>query len=321
MDLSIIVPVYNVAPWIEGCIRSILSQTRQDFELILVDDCGTDNSMQIAENTIKAYDGAEVVIIHHEHNKGLSAARNTGIKAANGKYLLFVDSDDRLLPTAVELLLGKAEQTNAEMVVGAIQMGGTASGLWSVNYSSEECIGKENIISNYLKQKWYSMAWNKLILADFLRNNRLFFNEQLKIHEDGFWNFQCYCHTEHVAFVHEPTYVYQVRENSIQTDKNLQKHLDACINVQGLIDKEAKNYKIDRMPVYKHWQDKIKAWIYRSFVEPQHNVAANEQFYIFVRSVAPNPRLTISHCHYFVWPYAFGMWMYKMTVGHLWKYD
>lgn len=321
MKLSIIIPIFNVAQWIEECIKSVASQTRKDFEVILVDDCGTDNSMTIVEKTLKELNANfPVKILHHECNRGLSAARNTGIQSAEGEYILFVDSDDQLLSNAVELLLGKAEQTGAEMVVGEIQMGGSSKGVWHIAYKEQECLGRDNIMLCFLKQQWYSMAWNKLIRSDFYRNHELFFEEGL-IHEDGVWSFKVHCYAEHVAFVHAPTYIYNVRENSIQTDNNLQKHLTAFILVQELNDVEAKKSGVDNLPQYFQWQEGLKAWIYRKYVEPQNSSEIDLQFYRFVRSVAPNPRLTISHCHYYVWPYVFGMWLYKGTVGHLWKYE
>ena len=86
MTVSIIIPVYNVAPYIEACLKSVMGQTYTGLmECIVVDDCGTDNSMAIVERVIDEYDGAiHFHIEHHHSNRGLSAARNTGIAKANG---------------------------------------------------------------------------------------------------------------------------------------------------------------------------------------------------------------------------------------------
>ena len=94
--ISIIIPIYNVEPYIEDCLQSVMRQTyRGMMECILVDDCGTDNSMKVAEQLIKIYNGPiDFKVLHHEHNRGLSAARNTGIDAACGDYVYFLDSDD-----------------------------------------------------------------------------------------------------------------------------------------------------------------------------------------------------------------------------------
>ena len=89
LRVSIIVPVYNVAPYIADCLRSVMHQTYTgSMECLLVDDCGTDDSITIAERMIADYEGPiQFQILHHERNRGLSAARNTGTEAAKGEYL------------------------------------------------------------------------------------------------------------------------------------------------------------------------------------------------------------------------------------------
>ena len=95
MKVSIIVPVYNVAKYIERCLLSVLNQTWQDLEVILVNDCTLDDSMEIARRVVASHPRGTVVrCLEHEENRGLSAARNTGISASVGDYLYFLDSDD-----------------------------------------------------------------------------------------------------------------------------------------------------------------------------------------------------------------------------------
>ena len=89
---SIIVPVYNVKKYIRQCIESIQNQTFKDFEAIFIDDCGNDDSIKTVE--VFAKNDERIKIIHHDKNLGLSAARNTGLRAATGEYILCVDSDD-----------------------------------------------------------------------------------------------------------------------------------------------------------------------------------------------------------------------------------
>jgi len=96
MKVSIIIPLYNVKKYISDCLLSVARQTfRGKIECIIVDDCGTDNSVTLAEQFIAGYDGPiEFTMCHHNHNRGLSAARNTGIDVATGDYIYFLDSDD-----------------------------------------------------------------------------------------------------------------------------------------------------------------------------------------------------------------------------------
>ena len=121
--ISIIVPIYNVEEFIVECLQSVVAQTYRDYELILVDDCGTDGSMSVAARFAShpTLEG-KMRILRHDRNRGLSAARNTGTAAAKGKYILFLDSDDILAPDCLQLLVEKAESTDAEMVVGNIQI-------------------------------------------------------------------------------------------------------------------------------------------------------------------------------------------------------
>ena len=102
MKVSLIIPIYNVSRYLVRCLDSVISQTFRNIECILVDDCGADNSVNIAEDYIKGYQGPVVFkLIHHKYNRGLSAARNTGIDAACGDYLYFMDSDDAIIPETI----------------------------------------------------------------------------------------------------------------------------------------------------------------------------------------------------------------------------
>lgn len=123
MDISVIVPIYNVENYILECLQSVAAQTKtKNVECILVDDCGTDNSVKVAEQFISAYKGdISFALFHHSENKGLSAARNTGIKNARGKYLFFLDSDDTIKPYCLDELFALAEKYHADMVQGSYE--------------------------------------------------------------------------------------------------------------------------------------------------------------------------------------------------------
>ena len=112
--ISVVVPMYNVERYIKICINSILAQTFTDFEIVIVDDASPDNSYNICH---ELYGNNEKVrIVRHEKNQGLEPARNTGIKNSRGKYICFVDSDDAILPNALEILYNVAEKTDANVV-------------------------------------------------------------------------------------------------------------------------------------------------------------------------------------------------------------
>ena len=109
--ISVIIPLYKAENYIEKCLLSIIGQTYQDFEIILIDDSSPDQSLAIAKKTLLQYEVAYQILVH-EKNKGLSAARNTGIDAAKGDHLYFIDSDDwlthhRVFETFTEFLKTK----------------------------------------------------------------------------------------------------------------------------------------------------------------------------------------------------------------------
>ena len=104
--VSVIIPVYNVSPYVEECLKSVMDQTYKRLEVIIVDDCGTDDSMEKVERMLQDYAGEiSFSILHHDCNRGLSAARNTGIDACHGDFISFIDSDDYVMPTLYETLV------------------------------------------------------------------------------------------------------------------------------------------------------------------------------------------------------------------------
>ena len=120
MKISIIVPVYNVEEYIEDCLRSITAQTyKGEVECIIVDDCTPDSSCTIIEKFISKYAGnIQFKLLHHEKNRGLSAARNTGIDATTGEYIYFLDSDDEITPNCIELLAEPLKKEKYDFVIG-----------------------------------------------------------------------------------------------------------------------------------------------------------------------------------------------------------
>lgn len=119
MNISVIVPVYNVEPYIERCLRSIMKQTfTKEVECILVNDCTPDNSIKIAEKLINEYTGdIQFRIVSHKQNRGIAAVRNTGITEAKGNYTIQIDSDDYIDPDMLEKLYTEAISCNADIVM------------------------------------------------------------------------------------------------------------------------------------------------------------------------------------------------------------
>ncbi|MGM9868450.1 MAG: glycosyltransferase family 2 protein [Sodaliphilus sp.] len=120
MKVSILVPIYGVEQYVEQCAVSLFEQSYDDLEYIFVDDCSPDHSIEVLRRTLEKYPQrqGQVRIIAHEHNRGLGAARHTALEAATGELVMHVDSDDYLLPHAVEHLCAAMEQSGADVVDG-----------------------------------------------------------------------------------------------------------------------------------------------------------------------------------------------------------
>src|SRR5919199_767079 len=116
--ISVVVPVYNVEPYLATCLDSLVAQTVDDFEVVMVEDGSTDNSPAIAAEYAERDARFRVLA---QPNGGLGKARNTGSDAATGEFLSFVDSDDLLTPNALALLLGALDQTGSDFATGNVQ--------------------------------------------------------------------------------------------------------------------------------------------------------------------------------------------------------
>ena len=214
--ISIIVPVYQVEQYIEKCFSSIDQQTYQNFECIFVDDCGKDRSMEILENLIKASPNREKYsVIHHEKNRGLSAARNSGLDSARGEYILFIDSDDYLLPESLELLTEPLKTENYDLILGRYQR--IVDGTVNLSPAPDFPEGLSVMDKIYLMRgELWLCAHNRLIKKRLLDKYQIRFIEGL-LWEDNPFSLKLFNSISSFCFLKEPTYAYIVRENSICT--------------------------------------------------------------------------------------------------------
>lgn len=210
--VSVIVPVYNVEKYIDRCISSILRQTYENIELILVDDGSPDKCGDICDE-YATYDSRIQVI--HRQNGGLSAARNSGLEVATGDYVLFVDSDDYIHPNMIERLYSVASMKKAEVVIcdyamvyenGDIEMPQESGQIIDITEDNrlEYMLGKTKIM--------FTVAWNKLFKRTSVQKFRF---PEGKIHEDEFLIYKILHSTEDICYLREVLYYYFQREDSI----------------------------------------------------------------------------------------------------------
>lgn len=245
-SVTIGIPVYNAEKYIERCLISVLDQTFEDYEVLVVDDRGTDNSIlkveEIANNHVN---GKKLRIVHHDRNKGVAEARNTIIDEASGKYLFFMDSDDRISEDAISLLFDKAENTNAETVWGSfvnVEFD-TEKEFPSVNglgrYPDIELFGQDSLASygcQDIKEHLQQSIWNILYRTDFIRDNHLRFKQHGSF-DDGIFQAEMQPLVSRAVLMSNVTYYYYHRPNSLThvvTRKGFS--INEAINAMDAID-------------------------------------------------------------------------------------
>ena len=215
-SVSVIIPIYKVEDYIAECLYSVIHQTYKDgFECILVDDNTSDDSMKIVRQVLSSYHGnIQFKIVHHRENKGLSAARNTGVREATGDYLYFLDSDDLLPEQTIESLLNTCQNESPDVVMGDFELIGESDNVPKLNTQISNYNNQVDIFNAFISRHLYEMAWNKLVRKDFFLRHELWFREGI-LHEDSLWSFFLFYYLK-VCFSN--TYRYRIRQNSIMTD-------------------------------------------------------------------------------------------------------
>lgn len=219
--ISVIVPIYNVEPYLEKCINSILNQTYRNLEIILVDDGSPDNCGAICDAYLSSDQRIRVI---HKQNGGLSDARNAGIDMASGEFIAFVDSDDTIMPEMMEKLYERIVIDRSDMAL----CGGKR-----VNQDGEllsECFLPDNVLTGFdaLRQSYknngvlYTMACNKLIKRQLFQNIRFPIG---KYNEDEFTLYRVIDRCRQISILSETLYVYYQRSNSIMGTYSF-RHLD-----------------------------------------------------------------------------------------------
>lgn len=221
--LSIIVPVYNVEKYLSKCLDSLINQDIpvDEYEIIIVNDESPDNSLLIAEEYSKKYKNISII---SQKNKGLGGARNTGIRAARGKYLLFVDSDDYIEKNCLQLLLHNIEKDSLQVLrfnYESVNENGNIipkkkNALYGVVWD-DEIISGEEFLAN--KLGWVCTVWAFLFDTSMIKQHELYFDESIYL-EDVEWIYRVFEKAERVKSIHTLIYYYLQREGSILHPQN-----------------------------------------------------------------------------------------------------
>ena len=224
--VSVIVPMFNAEKFLGACLESVLIQTLEDFEVIVVDDCSTDSSVSVAESFLEKFDG-RLKIFCLEKNSGSGAVpRNEGLRFSRGEYIFFLDADDLLVPTALEELFNAAEKFSADVVhtEQAFTCDEDAPQNLTPVYLVHPKVAHNKIFveSDDLAERMetllhsgYSMfPWAKFSRRDFLLANNICF-PQVKVDQDALWTIKIVCLAKKILRVPNRLYVWRTAKNSV----------------------------------------------------------------------------------------------------------
>lgn len=237
--ISVIVPAYNAQKWLEDCCGSVFAQTYPNIELIIVDDGSTDETLSVAR---RIGEGRDDVLLIHTDNGGVCRARNTGLEAARGELITFLDADDALTAEALAVLYAKLVAENADIAVG-----------WKKNMNSDgqdlgkayECssgvfCGTEALKLSLEDNPAFHSVWGKLYRKSAIGDIR--FVPDKKAHEDSFFVFECLLKQPTVVVTEDIVIRYRLSENSASRSGFSDKFLDILYFAQRKRDIIEKSY-------------------------------------------------------------------------------
>lgn len=279
--LSIIIPAFNAESYLQRCLDSIFSQEFTDYEVIVIDDGSTDGTAALLE-------GYPQVKVIHQENQGMATARNRGLDAAQGDYILFVDSDDELMPHALSYL---APQINGEDIIGF--------GSSIYNEETQTFTHYPLLTTHYtLHTGWdyfnchrleatpvhFVCVWQRAYRRSFLKENNLWFAEGLHRAEDDLFTTMAFLYAKQVKTIADCLYIYHVRPNSITRSSNLKLDAD-CWRVQGILaDTFVPMDGIDKRTIYQ-----VLASNYINHIAVKGSTLSSDEWKYF-RQVSVTPR-------------------------------
>ena len=238
MDISVIIPIYNVEKYLKRCVDSVLRQEGISMEIFLIDDGSTDSSGAICDDYVSKF---PYITCQHIKNSGPSTAKNVGYDMATGNYVAFIDSDDEIKPNMFSLMLQTGYKHNADIVCcNYIQIDEEG------NISHTKHTGQEYVLTQdealkaiLIKDKIYSQCWTKIYKRDTMQKNGVRNTEGLKTEEDFIYNIQAFACSKIVCIVDKPLYIYTHRSKSLSKDyyrNHISQYIDNRILRLELVD-------------------------------------------------------------------------------------
>ena len=250
VKVSVCIPVYGVEKYIERCARSLFEQTMTDgIEFIFVNDCTKDNSIEILEKVLEEYPHRkeQVKIIHHEKNRGLVAARNTGLEHATGDYIIHCDSDDWVDPNMYEEMYNKAIATDADMVYCDYYVSTTI--LYYIPHKGTCEI--QEILNGLLAGKIHGATWNKLFKRSIAHNKNIWCPNHIVMYEDLLRTSQMIKMCKKIAFINKPLYFYAQNSTSLVHNYTRNSMENIMEVTDFLVNKYGKDFSSDTLKIKK----------------------------------------------------------------------
>ena len=232
MTISIIIPVFNAESTIERCLASILYQSHKDFELIIIDDGSTDNSLLLCKKILS--EDKRAIIVHQE-NRGVSAARNAGIRIAQGDWITFIDADDYIESNYLETFIARSEDSDflhANILTHSGDQIAANSPITTTHYDCPTLI--RDIFPDF-NLFYLGAPWGKLFKKEIITRNKILFQEGISFGEDSRFVYQYLQFVKNVAIAYETTYHYNAGNSGSLTNK---------ANSLQILDKYEADYQI-----------------------------------------------------------------------------
>lgn len=213
--ISVVLPVYGVEDYIEACLMSLARQTFRDFELILVDDGCLDRSIEVASTYLKTTKA--VWRVAAQENQGQGPARDTGIRAAAGKYVVCVDPDDTVSPRFLEALYTEAEAGDRDLCFTGYQMTTTPRTEWNGDTATFQVIEREELLSAFLRRSLAPILPSILIRRDMILEQDISVYPGCRFSEDVYLMWLLFSASRNISYTKEPLYGYLYRPGSTMT--------------------------------------------------------------------------------------------------------
>ena len=271
--ISVIIPVYNVAPYLDKCIESVINQTYRDIEILIIDDGSTDNSGKVCDDYAKLDNRVKVI---HKENLGLSSARNIGMEKAEGEWTFFIDSDDWLNINVLNELYLFALSNECDIVQCNHYYAYDNYLLYRTVSRAEK---KRNVLENkeaiqqlIINDRIKNFAWGKLYKTDLIRNLKF---PEGKYFEDSFWQHLVFHRASKIGIIDTPLYFYRQRKDSIsgQPSSKINDLFEGYSQRSDFIERYYPDFSLLMKKKYKELKENIEG-------------NTNDKFYSFILTLS-----------------------------------